>query len=137
MAIERSSRGLPKLKKEVLPPQKPNNGIGVMLVAATAMFFAVASSAFILRARMAREGCPAMERNHGTTMSIHSLDETVVPTPPPPPSVVAPDRARVWNVPYPATQQVVPNVLIAPAAPKAPKAPAKVKPIVHDVVNPF
>lgn len=30
-----------------------------MIVAATAMFFAVASSAFILRARMARSCCPA------------------------------------------------------------------------------
>ena len=41
------------LSKEVLPPQKPQNGVGVMLVAAAAMFFAVASSALILRSRMA------------------------------------------------------------------------------------
>ena len=37
-----------KLTKEVLPPQKPQNGISVMLVAAAAMFFAVASSTLIL-----------------------------------------------------------------------------------------
>lgn len=71
MAIERSNGELPKLRKEVLPPQKPNNGIGVMLVAATAMFFAVASSAFILRARMAREGCPALQHRGATTIHVH------------------------------------------------------------------
>lgn len=47
-----------KLSKEVLPPQKPQSGLGVMVVAAAAMFFAVASSAFILRARMAQSCCP-------------------------------------------------------------------------------
>jgi|GEM_PF-5845063 len=71
MAIERSNGELPKLRKEVLPPQKPNNGIGVMLVAATAMFFAVASSAFILRARMAREGCPALQHRGATIIHVH------------------------------------------------------------------
>lgn len=45
------------LSKEVLPPQKPNSGLGIMLVASLAMFFAVASSAFVLRARTARS-CP-------------------------------------------------------------------------------
>ena len=48
-----------ELRKEVLPPQKQSSGLGVMVVAATAMFFAVASSAFILRARMAQSCCPA------------------------------------------------------------------------------
>jgi hypothetical protein len=43
-----------RLRREVLRPQKANNGLGVMIVAATAMFFAVASSAFIVRARMHR-----------------------------------------------------------------------------------
>ncbi len=47
-----SSEKPPQLVREVLPPQRPGSGLGVMLVAATAMFFAVASSAFILRARM-------------------------------------------------------------------------------------
>jgi hypothetical protein len=42
-----------KLKREVEPPQRPNSGIGVLVVASAAMFFAVAGSAFILRARMA------------------------------------------------------------------------------------
>ena len=43
-----------QLRREVLRPQTANNGLGVMIVAATAMFFAVASSAFIVRARMHR-----------------------------------------------------------------------------------
>ena len=42
-----------KLKREVEPPQRTNSGMGVMVVACAAMFFAVAGSAFILRARMA------------------------------------------------------------------------------------
>jgi len=42
-----------KLKREVEPPQRTHNGMGVMVVACAAMFFAVAGSAFILRARMA------------------------------------------------------------------------------------
>jgi hypothetical protein len=50
----------PKLVREVLPPQKPQSGLGVMIVAATAMFFAVASSAFLLRARMAQT-CPGAQ----------------------------------------------------------------------------
>lgn len=50
-----------KLSREVLPPQRPQSGLGVMLVAAAAMFFAVASSAFILRARMAQNCCPLKE----------------------------------------------------------------------------
>ncbi|MBL4632229.1 MAG: hypothetical protein JKY56_00040 [Kofleriaceae bacterium] len=39
------------LRKEVLSPAPHNTGVGVMLVASAAMFFAVASSAFILRAQ--------------------------------------------------------------------------------------
>jgi hypothetical protein len=50
----------PRLVREVLPPQKPHSGLGVMIVAATAMFFAVASSAFLLRARMAQT-CPGAQ----------------------------------------------------------------------------
>jgi hypothetical protein len=50
-----------KLSREVLPPQKPQSGLGVMLVAAAAMFFAVASSAFILRARMVQNCCPLQQ----------------------------------------------------------------------------
>jgi hypothetical protein len=42
----------PKLRREVEPPQRANSCLGVLLVASMAMFFAVASSAFILRARM-------------------------------------------------------------------------------------
>lgn len=62
MASPESPRSL--LSKEVLPPQKPQNGVGVMVVAAAAMFFAVASSALILRSRMANECCP--------TRAVHS-----------------------------------------------------------------
>src|SRR5262245_46120024 len=39
------------LQREVLAPQRTSSGFGVMLVATGAMFFAVASSAFLLRAR--------------------------------------------------------------------------------------
>lgn len=47
------------LQREVLYPQRQNTGVGVMLVASAAMFFAVASSAFILRAKMPMpEHCP-------------------------------------------------------------------------------
>jgi len=55
--------GDPKLKREVLPPQKQSSGLGVMVVAAAAMFFAVASSAFVLRARMARSHCDYVRTN--------------------------------------------------------------------------
>ena len=61
-----------KLTKEVGPPEQRHNGVAVMLVASTAMFFAVAGSAFILRARMAREchsarrAVPAMIREAST-----------------------------------------------------------------------
>lgn len=43
-----------QLTKEVLAPQNPYNGLGVVIVAAMAMFMAVSSSALVLRARMAR-----------------------------------------------------------------------------------
>ena len=50
---------LPALRREVLYPQRQNTGVGVMLVASAAMFFAVASSAFILQAQMPMsEECP-------------------------------------------------------------------------------
>lgn len=45
------------LSKEVLPPQKQSSGLGVMVVASMIMLMAVASSAFVLRARMAQEPC--------------------------------------------------------------------------------
>ena len=63
MAADRVSS---PLTKEVLPPHKANNGLGVMLVASLAMFFAVASSAFVLRARMVQSHCRAA-RAHTTT----------------------------------------------------------------------
>ncbi len=54
-----------KLKREVEPPQRTNSGMGVMIVACAAMFFAVAGSAFILRARIAHvEAVRAEARAH-------------------------------------------------------------------------
>lgn len=44
----------PDLTKEVLAPQNPYSGLGVVIVASLAMFMAVSSSALVLRARMAR-----------------------------------------------------------------------------------
>jgi hypothetical protein len=42
-----------------------------MIVAATAMFFAVASSAFILRARMVQSSCPGVEARP-VVVDVHS-----------------------------------------------------------------
>lgn len=47
------------LEKEVLAPQNPYSGLGVVLVASLAMFLAMASSAFVIRARMVRQSCPS------------------------------------------------------------------------------
>jgi len=114
MAMERANKGTPKLSREVLPPQKPNNGIGVMLVAATAMFFAVASSAFILRARMASEGCPSHNQN-ATTIQITApeRDQALAPAPPPPP-VPPKVRAKVWNVPYYPSKAISTTPMLRP-----------------------
>jgi hypothetical protein len=43
-----------ELTREVLAPQNPYSGLGVVIVASLAMFLAVTSSALVLRARMAR-----------------------------------------------------------------------------------
>jgi hypothetical protein len=45
------------LRREVQPPQRQPTGLGVMLIASAAMFFAVAGSAFVVRARMAGHCC--------------------------------------------------------------------------------
>ena len=58
-----------RLRREVLYPQRQNTGVGVMLVASAAMFFAVASSAFILRAQM-----PLPEQCPGNSMHLNSQD---------------------------------------------------------------
>ncbi|HUS66309.1 MAG TPA: hypothetical protein VMZ28_17275 [Kofleriaceae bacterium] len=49
------------LRREVEPPHRQPNGLGVMLIASAAMFFAVAGSAFVVRARMAGHCC---DRTH-------------------------------------------------------------------------
>jgi hypothetical protein len=51
---------LSTLTREVLPPQKPSSGFGILMVASLTMFFAIASSAFVLRARMVRT-CPGQQ----------------------------------------------------------------------------
>jgi hypothetical protein len=51
------------LRREVEAPQRQPSGLGVMLIASAAMFFAVAGSAFVVRARMAGHCC---EREHPT-----------------------------------------------------------------------
>jgi hypothetical protein len=45
------------LRREVQPPQHQPSGLGLMLIASAAMFFAVAGSAFVVRARMAGHCC--------------------------------------------------------------------------------
>ncbi len=51
----------PILRREVEAPQRQPSGLGVMLIASAAMFFAVAGSAFVVRARMAGHCC---DREH-------------------------------------------------------------------------
>ena len=45
------------LRREVQLPHRQPTGLGVMLIASAAMFFAVAGSAFVVRARMAGHCC--------------------------------------------------------------------------------
>ncbi len=54
------AKGAP-LVREVLRPYRARSGVGVIVVAASAMFFAVGSSALIVHARMSSDngGCPA------------------------------------------------------------------------------
>jgi len=75
-----SATGRYQLQREVLYPQRRSTGVGVMLVASAAMFFAVASSAFILRAQMPMtEECPRYVPSvhphpGGQSPGMHSLD---------------------------------------------------------------
>ncbi len=62
-----------QLRREVLYPQRQNTGVGVMLVASAAMFFAVASSAFILRAQMPSQECPVDAQRY-ETVSVELID---------------------------------------------------------------
>jgi hypothetical protein len=64
------------LTREVLAPQHSHGGLGVMIVAAAAMFFAVASSAFILQARMSRHW------RHRTPVRMSRPMAAPLPTPP-------------------------------------------------------
>jgi hypothetical protein len=54
---ERGNSDRPSLRREVETPQRQPTGLGVMLIASAAMFFAVAGSAFVVRARMAGHCC--------------------------------------------------------------------------------
>ena len=56
-----------ELTKEVLAPQNPYSGLGVVIVASLAMFMAVASSALVLRARMARS-CAMSVRSYQSVL---------------------------------------------------------------------
>jgi hypothetical protein len=67
------------LRREVQPPHRQPTGLGVMLIASAAMFFAVAGSAFVVRARMAGHCC---DRAHP---SPHAQAQ-VRPMPPPLPA---------------------------------------------------
>lgn len=93
-----------QLRREVEPPQRQPTGLGVMLLASAAMFFAVAGSAFILRARMATDSCPYRARGHVTTAPRHdSLRPAPARFAEPPPAAsgdcqlrsVAPDGTEV------------------------------------------
>ncbi len=67
----------PKIHREVLPPQNPYSGLGVVLVASLAMFLAMASSAFAIRARMAKQVCPTQVYYQATlpaAQSWHSVE---------------------------------------------------------------
>jgi len=66
------------LRREVLYPQKQNTGVGVMLVASAAMFFAVASSAFILRAQMPMQECPGDAQRY-EAVSVELIDSAEIP----------------------------------------------------------
>ncbi len=75
----------PILRREVEPPQRQPSGLGVMLIASAAMFFAVAGSAFVVRARMAghccdREHPPAViERTTAIEPSVTPLENATEP----------------------------------------------------------
>lgn len=57
MAVMHDSPSEKILRREVQPPHRQPTGLGVMLIASAAMFFAVAGSAFVVRARMAGHCC--------------------------------------------------------------------------------
>jgi hypothetical protein len=94
------------LRREVEPPQRQPTGLGVMLLASAAMFFAVAGSAFILRARMANDGCPYRSRGAVTAPAPRQSDMRPAPAhiryakPPPADCVTshtAPDGSQVYE----------------------------------------
>jgi hypothetical protein len=68
-----------ELTKEVLAPQNPYSGLGVVIVASVAMFMAVTSSALVLRARMVRSSAfhpqvelPAAVEWHATSRPVQA-----------------------------------------------------------------
>jgi hypothetical protein len=66
---ERPLSSPPALVKEVAAPAYQQSGIGVLIVASLAMLFAVASAAFLVRARMDARGCPHVEFRAGQSAS--------------------------------------------------------------------
>lgn len=67
------------LRREVEQPLRQDAGLGVMLVASAAMFFAVTSSAFILRAQKPSDRCLHRTRSQPvpTTHSAADCGEAV------------------------------------------------------------
>ena len=79
--METGESDRPILRREVEAPQRQPNGLGVMLIASAAMFFAVAGSAFVVRARMAghccdREHPPASAHPAAVVRPVTPLDQT-------------------------------------------------------------
>lgn len=64
------------LKPEVQPPFKPSNGLGILFVAGASMFFAVASSAFIVRASLERNANRALYQSSAIMM--HSTPTSTI-----------------------------------------------------------
>ena len=64
------------LKPEVQPPFKPSNGLGILFVAGASMFFAVASSAFIVRASLERNANRALYQS--ASMMMHSTPTSTI-----------------------------------------------------------
>ena len=58
--VMESARTPTQLQREVLPPQKAEQGLSVLVLVSTAMFCAILSSALMLQARNARH-CPGMQ----------------------------------------------------------------------------
>jgi hypothetical protein len=66
------------LRREVQLPQRQPTGLGVMLIASAAMFFAVAGSAFVVRARMAGHWCDRAHPAQHAPVRLHLPSPTTM-----------------------------------------------------------